>query len=54
MIECFGAAVEAALGTNIFHVPFVKTKMKSTVSFKVGQPLGYFASWPLFALSHHF
>lgn len=58
MIECFGpafgAAVEAALGTNIFHVPFVKTKIKSKVSFKVGQPLGYFASWPLFALSHHF
>ena len=36
---------------NKFEVPFVKRF--TTVSFVAGQPLGYHASWPLFALSHH-
>lgn len=45
------AAVNSALACNIFKVPFVKRH--SSVSFVAGQPLGYYASWPLFALSHH-
>jgi hypothetical protein len=28
-------------------------KKLKQVSFVAGQPLGYYASWPLFALSHH-
>ncbi len=45
--------VNSALGANIFDVPFVKKK-RSSVSFVTGQPLGYYSSWPLFALTHHF
>lgn len=47
------SAVNSALTANIFTVPFVKTKA-SAVAFAAGQPLGYFSSWPLFSLSHHF
>ncbi|KAK4547808.1 hypothetical protein RGQ29_032505 [Quercus rubra] len=36
------AVVNSALAMNAFVVPFI-----------AGQPLGYYASWPLFALSHH-
>ncbi|KAK4839043.1 hypothetical protein QYF36_018578 [Acer negundo] len=36
---------------NLFDIPFVK--LFSQISFVAGQPLGYHASWPLFALSHH-
>ncbi|CAA0808119.1 Uncharacterized mitochondrial protein AtMg01410 [Striga hermonthica] len=46
------AVVNSCLATNIFEVPFVKRK-NSTVCFVAGQPLGYYASWPLFAFSHH-
>lgn len=46
------SAVNSTLGTNIFDVGFVKRK-HSSVSFVAGQPLGYYSSWPLFALSHH-
>ena len=46
------SAVNSALATNTFVVPFVKSKF-SIVSFIAGQPLGYYASWPLFTLSHH-
>lgn len=56
--ELFGpsvasAVVETGLGRNLFNLvsPFVKRQ--STAIFSVGQPLGYHASWPLFALSHH-
>lgn len=45
------SAVNSTLGTNIFDVGFVRRK--SSVSFIAGQPLGYYSSWPLFALSHH-
>lgn len=44
------AVVNSTLATNL--VPFVKRKW-SQVSFVAGQPLGYYASWPQFALSHH-
>jgi hypothetical protein len=46
------AVVNSALAYNIFDVPFVKRR-PSTISFVAGQPLGYYSSWPLFALSHH-
>lgn len=48
------AAVNSALATNIFQVPFVKNKWSSVSFFIAGQPLGYYSSWALFALSHHF
>jgi hypothetical protein len=51
--EFASAAVNAALAMNIFDITFVRAKSK-TVSFIAGQPLGYYSSWPLFALSHHF
>lgn len=35
----------------LFEVPFVKKL--TNVCFVAGQPLGYYSSWPLFALSHH-
>lgn len=35
----------------MFEVPFVKRY--TVVSFVAGQPLGYYASWLLFAFSHH-
>ena len=44
--------VNSTLACNKFIVPFVKRE-GSSVSFVCGQPLGYYASWPLFALSHH-
>nr|YP_010833567.1 hypothetical protein QLP06_mgp046 [Jatropha curcas]WFG81193.1 hypothetical protein [Jatropha curcas] len=44
-------AVNVALGYNRFDVPFVRSHRP--VCFVAGQPLGYYASWPLFALSHH-
>lgn len=46
------SAVNSTLALNIFEVAFVKRK-HSSISFIKGQPLGYHASWPLFALSHH-
>lgn len=49
----FASSVRSALALNLFEVPFVK-RANSTVSFVCGQPLGYYSSWPLFALSHHF
>lgn len=45
------AVVNSALGTNVFDVAF--TKKRAVVAFVPGQPLGLYASWPLFALSHH-
>jgi len=56
MQHCFGRAfassVRSSLALNIFEVPFVRKK-NSAVCFVTGQPLGYYSSWPLFALSHH-
>lgn len=45
------SVVNTTLGTNLFDVTF--TKSQRSVSFVAGQPLGYYSSWPLFALSHH-
>lgn len=51
---CFGqpfasSVVNSALAFNFCEVPFVKKK-DSQVYFRVGQPLGYYSSWP--ALTH--
>lgn len=45
------SAVNSTLAANIFDVSFVRKR--TALSFIAGQPLGYLASWPLFALSHH-
>ena len=45
------AVVNSTLGTNVFMVS--GTRKPSNITFTTGQPLGYHASWPLFALSHH-
>ncbi|KAK9081130.1 hypothetical protein Scep_030985 [Stephania cephalantha] len=57
MIMCYlfdrpfaSSVVNSALAWNIFEIPFVKRKFYH-ISFVAGQPLGYYASWPLFALS---
>ena len=47
------SVVHSTLATNLFSVPFVKRRPIPFVSFVAGQPLGYHAPWPLFALSHH-
>lgn len=59
MIMLFGPSLALAYsvvnttdGFNVFDVFFSKTK-KRPVCFTAGQPLGYYASWPLFSLSHH-
>ncbi|CBI19992.3 unnamed protein product, partial [Vitis vinifera] len=44
------SVVNSVLAWNIFEIPFVKRKF-SHISFMAGQPLGYYTSWPLFALS---
>lgn len=54
---CFGqpfasSVVNSALAFNFCEVPFVKKK-DSQVYFRVGQPLGYYSYWPLFALTNH-
>ncbi|KAG6467717.1 hypothetical protein ZIOFF_074355 (mitochondrion) [Zingiber officinale] len=41
------SVVNSALAWNIFEIPFVKRKF-SHISFVAGQPLGYYASLPLF------
>jgi len=45
------SVVNSALATLIFDLAFVRKR--TSVSFVAGQPLGYYSSWPLFALSHH-
>jgi hypothetical protein len=48
-------AVFSALGVNIFACPFFRkwSHRHQPIEFRTGQPLGYYSSWPLFALSHH-
>nr|WOR07594.1 CeaMV1-RdRp [Duamitovirus sp.] len=48
------SVVNSTLGYNTFMVSRSMVKRPSEVQFVCGQPLGYYASWPLFALSHHF
>lgn len=48
------SVVQGALSYNTFAVTKPWVKRESSVCFMTGQPLGYYSSWPLFALSHHF
>lgn len=57
MIFFFGksfshSAVLSTLGDNSFDVPHIEGTDK--IAFNAGQPLGYYGSWAVFALSHHF
>lgn len=45
------SVVNSTLGQNVFQISFVR--QSQPICFVAGQPLGYYASWPLFALSHH-
>ncbi|WVZ26856.1 hypothetical protein V8G54_000196 (mitochondrion) [Vigna mungo] len=36
----------------IYEVPFLRS-VRGVVFFRVGQPLGFLSSWPLFTLTHH-
>lgn len=48
------AIVLDTLFVNGFQVPFMTSvKNRKLVAFKTGNPLGYYSSWALFALSHH-
>lgn len=57
--ELASASVNTALAGSIFEVPFKFSKSRKrkrsseVVSLTVGQPLGYYSSWPLFSLAHH-
>lgn len=46
--------VNSSLGLNSFMVWKPLVRRPSIVSFVAGQPLGYYSSWALFALSHHY
>jgi len=54
--------VNACLGLNSFDIRGILPKKKNSrrrtqsirVCFTTGQPLGYYSSWPLFSLSHHY
>lgn len=46
--------VNSSLGLNTFLVGKPLTKKDSEVAFLTGQPLGYYGSWTLFSLSHHY
>lgn len=48
------SVVNAALGLNTFLVGKPITKRLSEIAFVCGQPLGFYGSWSLFALSHHY
>lgn len=47
-----GSIVNTTLAHNVFSVPCKKGW--NAVCFVAGQPLGYYMSWPLFSISHHF
>lgn len=48
------AVVNSALGLNTFLVGKPLTSKLSELAFVCGQPLGFYGSWSLFALSHHY
>nr|UJQ92483.1 MAG: putative RNA-dependent RNA polymerase [Mitoviridae sp.] len=47
-----GSIVNTTLAHNVFSIRC--RKGWSSLCFVAGQPLGYYMSWPLFAISHHF
>ncbi|XP_047258316.1 uncharacterized mitochondrial protein AtMg01110-like, partial [Capsicum annuum] len=46
--------VNISLGLNTFMVGKPITKRMYEIAFLCGQPLGYYGSWSLFSLSHHY
>lgn len=46
--------VNSSLGLNTFLVGPPIVKRLSEVAFVCGQPLGFYGSWSLFAMSHHY
>lgn len=48
----FGSALLRVLAGNVFIENFSSGRQK-LCTFAIGQPLGMYSSWPLFALSHH-
>lgn len=48
------SVVNSTLGLNTFLVGKPIVKRLSEVAFTCGQPLGFYGSWSLFALSHHY
>jgi len=48
------SVVNSSLGLNEFLLTKQFVRKPRSVSFLVGQPLGYKGSWSLFSLSHHF
>lgn len=44
------SCINSCLAINLLKIPFVKVKGQLELSFVSGQPLGYYSSWPLFAL----
>lgn len=48
----FGRHFAETASNPAWRISFYPGKEKSLI-FAVGQPLGMYASWPLFALSHH-
>ncbi|AWL21855.1 RNA dependent RNA polymerase [Chenopodium quinoa mitovirus 1] len=47
------SVVNSTLGLNTFRVDKPIVSRMSEIAFRCGQPLGYYGSWSLFALSHH-
>lgn len=48
------SVVNSTLGLNTFRVDKPIVSKMYEIAFQCGQPLGYYGSWSLFALSHHF
>ncbi|KAG6466681.1 hypothetical protein ZIOFF_074456 (mitochondrion) [Zingiber officinale] len=51
MAEC---VVRGCLQLNFFQIHRPLVRKARSVSFAAGQPLGYYGSWALFSLSHHY
>lgn len=47
------SVVNTGLGNSSFTVRPPLVKREVLLEYRVGQPLGYYSSWALFALSHH-
>ncbi|PHU24600.1 hypothetical protein BC332_09707 [Capsicum chinense] len=51
----FASSIDnSSLGLNTFMVGKPITKRMYEIAFLYGQPLGYYGSWSLFSLSHHY
>ena len=60
LMECIwgpvmaSSIVNSSLGLNTFLVTSPLVKREREIAFQTGQPLGFYGSWSLFALSHHY